>query len=76
MPDQLNVDHRLLQLAQWSPVGNAIAFVYTNNVYYRPSALSINSVQLTSSGSALVYNGVTDWVYEGMTLAQAEACDL
>jgi len=57
---------RHLQLVQWSPTGNALAFIAQNNIYYRPSAASDSNIYaITSDGSELIYNGITDWVYEG-----------
>lgn len=52
-----------LYLAEWSPVGNGIAFVIRNNLYYKPSVLA-DAVQLTTDGSPLVLNGIFDWVYK------------
>ncbi|XP_065222980.1 inactive dipeptidyl peptidase 10-like isoform X2 [Planococcus citri] len=49
----------------WSPRGNALAFVYKQNVFYKPEVLS-NTVlyQITYSGSNFVFNGVPDWLYQ------------
>ncbi|KAK7866724.1 hypothetical protein R5R35_003146 [Gryllus longicercus] len=59
-------DPRVLQLAIWAPTGNAIAFVYHNDIFYRASAAAdAETVRLTSDGSfSTVYHGVPDWVYE------------
>lgn len=54
-----------MQLAVWSPIGNAFVFVYENNIYYRSSASSEETVKLTSDGN-FIYNGIPDWVYEGI----------
>jgi len=71
----------ILQLAEWSPVGNAIAFVYLNNIFYKQSATSEESIQLTFTGEykqapaavGPVYNGVADWVYEEEVLGDHKA---
>lgn len=59
----------ILQLAVWAPVGNSIAFVARNNIFYRPSATSLQVKQITKNGIiGNIYNGVPDWVYEGTYL--------
>ncbi len=41
-------------------------FVYGNNIYYQ-EALGKDIVQLTDTGEDMnIFNGVPDWVYEGM----------
>ncbi|KAK5646663.1 hypothetical protein RI129_005127 [Pyrocoelia pectoralis] len=63
----------ILQLAVWGPVGNAIAFVARNNIFYQPSAVSF-SKQLTVDGHiGNVYNGIPDWVYEEEVLSTNQA---
>ncbi|EZA55967.1 Seprase [Ooceraea biroi] len=55
-----------LQLATWAPHGNALIYVYQNNIYYRPQAEVANDYQITDTGVfGSIYNGVPDWVYEG-----------
>jgi dipeptidyl-peptidase 4 len=51
-------------LAEFSPDGSKVAFVYENNLFYKD--LKSGSVtQITSDGSTNgVINGSTDWVYE------------
>ncbi len=50
-----------IQYAEFSPVGEAIAFVRDNNLF-----LSLNGTisQITDNGSPDMFNGVPDWVYE------------
>ena len=58
--------HPLLQHVVWAPKGNALAFVYRNDIYYKESALSPNVHRLTNTGRpGVVFNGVPDWMYEG-----------
>lgn len=55
-----------LQLATWGPRGNALIYVYQNNIYYRPEAEKADDYQITNTGVfGTIYNGVPDWVYEG-----------
>ncbi|XP_054009789.1 venom dipeptidyl peptidase 4-like isoform X2 [Hylaeus anthracinus] len=54
-----------LQLATWAPHGNALVYVYQNNIYYRPEAEKAVDYQITDTGVfGTIYNGVPDWVYE------------
>lgn len=54
-----------LQLATWGPRGNALIYVYQNNIYYRPEAEKADDYQITNTGVfGTIYNGVPDWVYE------------
>jgi dipeptidyl aminopeptidase len=52
-----------VQLAQWSPAGDAVAFTRDNNLYLR-KVNSKNLIQITKDGGSEVFNGVPDWVYE------------
>ncbi|CAL7939159.1 unnamed protein product [Xylocopa violacea] len=54
-----------LQLATWAPQGNALVYVYQNNIFYRPQAEVAEDYQITDTGVfGTIYNGVPDWVYE------------
>ncbi|XP_043250210.1 venom dipeptidyl peptidase 4-like isoform X2 [Colletes gigas] len=54
-----------LQLATWAPRGNALVYVYQNNIYYRPEVEKPVDFQITNTGVfGTIYNGVPDWVYE------------
>jgi dipeptidyl aminopeptidase len=54
--------------ASWSPVGHALAFVHSNDLYVIPESAMGDSnpkaVRVTTDGSETVFNGVPDWVYE------------
>jgi dipeptidyl aminopeptidase len=52
-----------IQLAQWNPTGDAVAFTRDNNLYLRKVG-SDNIIQVTKDGGSEVFNGVPDWVYE------------
>ncbi|TKR92893.1 hypothetical protein L596_007459 [Steinernema carpocapsae] len=54
-----------LQLFRWNPVGSDFVYVYNNNIFYHsdPSPKA-EVIQITNSSSPVVYNGITDWLYE------------
>lgn len=57
-------------MAEWAPTGNAIVFVGNDrNIYYKSSVTSA-PVAVTTDGSPVIFNGVCDWVYEGMNFFQ------
>ncbi|KAM8791981.1 dipeptidyl peptidase 4 [Rhynchonycteris naso] len=52
------------QLITWSPEGHKLAYVWNNDIYVKnePNA---SSQRITINGKEdVIYNGVTDWVYE------------
>ncbi|RKF62969.1 putative dipeptidyl-aminopeptidase B [Erysiphe neolycopersici] len=55
--------NKSIQLASWSPQSNAIVFTRDNNLFLR-SISSSEVVQITTDGSADLFYGVPDWVYE------------
>ncbi|KAJ3558705.1 hypothetical protein NM688_g763 [Phlebia brevispora] len=50
--------------AKWSPTGQSIAFVASNDLYVLPDPTASSAVRVTSSGNASLFHGVPDWVYE------------
>jgi dipeptidyl aminopeptidase B len=55
----------IVSYATWSPTGESIAFVSSNDVYVLPSpAPSTSPIRVTSSGNTSLFHGVPDWVYE------------
>lgn len=50
-----------IQYAEWSPVGNSIAYVRGNNLFVWEDG---ETTQITEDGSEDVFNGVPDWVAE------------
>ncbi|PKX92845.1 prolyl dipeptidyl peptidase DppIV [Aspergillus novofumigatus IBT 16806] len=50
-----------VQYAQWSPTGDAIAFVRGNDVFVWTNA---STSQITNDGGPDLFNGVPDWIYE------------
>ncbi|XP_048480893.1 venom dipeptidyl peptidase 4 isoform X6 [Plutella xylostella] len=62
-----------LQNFVWGPTGTACAFVYLNNVYYKPN-ITAEPVQLSDTGKLnVLYNGIPDWVYEEEVLSSNNA---
>ncbi|XP_075211314.1 dipeptidyl peptidase 4 omega [Lycorma delicatula] len=57
---------RQIQLVVWSPVGNALAYVFMNDIYHWPTVeLPMQEIRLTRNGRTyIIHNGVPDWVYE------------
>lgn len=55
-------------IAMWSPVGHSLAYVDNNDLFVitgdQLGAASPQSIRVTNDGSATVFNGVPDWVYE------------
>lgn len=55
----------VISYATWSPTGESIAFVSSNDLYILPSAApSTSPIRITSTGNASLFHGVPDWVYE------------
>lgn len=57
-----------LQLASWAPVGTGLVYVLKNDIYYIPSPDRVlYPERITDDGvEGVIYNGVPDWVYEGL----------
>ncbi|XP_018402470.1 PREDICTED: venom dipeptidyl peptidase 4-like [Cyphomyrmex costatus] len=64
-----------ISLALWSPIGSDLVYVLDNDIYHMTFNRSQNVVRrLTTSGEAnIVYNGITDWVYEEEVFRSATA---
>ncbi|KAJ8970898.1 hypothetical protein NQ317_009050, partial [Molorchus minor] len=63
LKSDLTSENQSVQLVVWGPVGNALAYVFENNIYYKSSATDDTPTVVTSS-TGYVSNGVPDWVYE------------
>ncbi|CAJ1078651.1 inactive dipeptidyl peptidase 10-like isoform X1 [Xyrichtys novacula] len=58
------VSDSVLQFASWGVHGQQLIYVFENNIYYQTDVRS-SSWRLTSSGQeGVVFNGITDWLYE------------
>ncbi len=51
-------------LAQFSPNGKKVAFVYSNNIYIRDLESNTTIAVTTNGKQNEIINGTTDWVYE------------
>uniref|UniRef100_A0A4X1VMY6 Dipeptidyl peptidase 4 n=1 Tax=Sus scrofa TaxID=9823 RepID=A0A4X1VMY6_PIG len=52
------------QWITWSPVGHKLAYVWNNDIYVKNEP-NLSSQRITWTGKEnVIYNGVTDWVYE------------
>ncbi len=60
--DPANTEGRV-QLASWSPQSDAVVFTRDNNLFLRKLS-STKVIQITKDGSADLFYGVPDWVYE------------
>ncbi|GMM50867.1 Dap2 protein [Starmerella bacillaris] len=52
-----------LSVAEWSPDGKSVAYVYDHNVYLY-NLDTKTTISVTSDGGPGVFNGIPDWVYE------------
>ncbi|XP_048050704.1 inactive dipeptidyl peptidase 10-like isoform X1 [Megalobrama amblycephala] len=63
----------VLQFASWGIHGQQLVYIFENNIYYQPEVKN-SSLRLTSSGQdGLVFNGITDWLYEEEVLHSSVA---
>lgn len=52
-----------MQTAFFSPVGNGLAYIQNNNIYYR-TLPNLREVITSDGKPGEIYNGIPDWVYE------------
>ena len=57
-------DPPVTAFAKWSPTGQSIAYVVSNDLYVLPRPIGSLPVRVTSTGNTSLFNGVPDWVYE------------
>ncbi|KAH9825691.1 putative dipeptidyl-aminopeptidase B [Teratosphaeria destructans] len=57
-----------VQVAQWSPQSNAVAFTRDNNLFIRHLDAS-EAQRITNDGGSELFYGVPDWVYEEEVLS-------
>ncbi|KAM7380904.1 hypothetical protein PAMP_004174 [Pampus punctatissimus] len=58
------VSDSVLQFASWGVQGQQLIYIFENNIYYQTDVQS-SSWRLTSSGQeGIVFNGISDWLYE------------
>ncbi|KAL0954070.1 hypothetical protein HGRIS_005220 [Hohenbuehelia grisea] len=64
-PIALPTNPPTIAYATWSPTGESIAYVQSNDLYILPSPNpSTTPIRITTSGNASLFHGVPDWVYE------------
>lgn len=61
-----------LLMAKWSPIGDKLAYVFENDIYYitfDPHRTHNVTRRLTTTGKlGVIYNGVPDWMYHSNIL--------
>ncbi|CEP62045.1 dipeptidyl aminopeptidase LALA0_S04e06502g [Lachancea lanzarotensis] len=60
----LNLLGHDLAIVRWSPNSKDLAYVHNNDIYLYSAETHTVSERVTSDGSAQVFNGKPDWVYE------------
>ena len=56
----------MFNYATWTRAGGLV-MVYNNDIYYKPS-VDAKVERITNDGvPGVVFNGVTDWIYRGIT---------
>ncbi|KAF3842710.1 hypothetical protein F7725_001559 [Dissostichus mawsoni] len=67
------VSDSVLQFASWGVQGQQLLYIFENNIYYQADVQS-SSWRLTSSGQeGVIFNGITDWLYEEEVLLSQAA---
>jgi hypothetical protein len=65
MPDEDKAPY--LSLARWTPRGHGLVTVLDYDIYFRPAPRSSTGYRVTNTAvPGVVYNGVPDWLYEGI----------
>ncbi|XP_062827006.1 inactive dipeptidyl peptidase 10 isoform X2 [Anolis carolinensis] len=73
LPDLPKADTTHLQYAAWGARDNQLVFVLDNDIYYQPGVTS-RAKRITSSGrQGVIFNGISDWLYEEEILQSASA---
>lgn len=62
-PLDISKPNDFVQIASWSPRGDAVVFTRNNNMFLRDLASS-SVTPITNDGGAELFYGVPDWVYE------------
>ena len=66
LKDSLKQQTLQMQHAEWLGNSTSLVLVHENDIYLRQSPADEEDIRLTSTGVAgLIYNGVTDWLYQG-----------
>ena len=64
--------HRMqMQHAEWLGNSTSLVLVHENDIYIRQSPSDEEDIRLTDTGvPGIIYNGVTDWLYQGMNSSE------
>jgi inactive dipeptidyl peptidase 10 len=63
-----------MQHAEWLGNTTALIIIIDNDIYLRQSPSDEEDIRLTHTGvPGLIYNGITDWLYQGMHLSPSNA---
>lgn len=63
-----------LQHAEWLGNSTALIIITENDIYLRQSPADEEDIRLTHTGvPGLIYNGITDWLYQGEHLSSSAA---
>jgi hypothetical protein len=66
LKDLLKQQTNQMQHAEWLGNSTSLVLVHENDIYLRQSPADEEDIRLTSTGvEGLIYNGVTDWLYQG-----------
>lgn len=66
LKDSPKAQRSRLQHAEWLGNTTALIIVSDNDIFIRQSPAEEDEVRLTQTGVPnLIYNGVTDWLYQG-----------
>lgn len=63
-----------MQHAEWLGNSTALIIITENDIYLRQSPADEEDIRLTHTGvPGLIYNGITDWLYQGEHLSSSLA---
>lgn len=61
-----------MQHAEWLGNSTALIIITENDIYLRQSPADEEDIRLTHTGvPGLIYNGITDWLYQGKHLSSS-----
>jgi inactive dipeptidyl peptidase 10 len=62
-----------MQHAEWLGNSTALIIITENDIYLRQSPADEEDIRLTHTGiPGLIYNGITDWLYQGKHLSSSQ----
>ena len=62
-----------MQHAEWLGNSTTLIIIVDNDIYLRQSPADEADIRLTHTGvPGLIYNGITDWLYQGKHLSSSE----